>query len=250
MRQEIKKMRKTTPVAILGTLFLAIARPGMTQEGSADPLVFSLGLSYLATSGNTETSTAAIDAKLTWLTAPWTVEAVAAHLRSEQDGIATAERTNLGLRGSRAMGESWDLFAGLTGLTDEFAGIDMRAVAEAGVTFRYLEGPVHSLALDVGATWTRDDPVIGETDSFVGALAAARYAWKISDSAELSERLSFFPSLEETDDWRIESDFAVQATLTKTAALKLSYLLRHDNVPVAGFEKTDSATGVSLVLKF
>lgn len=237
-------------VVVLSALSVVTARFALPQGKVAEPVTLSLGLSYLATTGNSDTSTGGVDAKLTWTTAPWTVEGVASYLRADQDGATTAERTKAGVRGNRAMGAQWDLFAGLSGLMDEFAGIDMRAVAEAGVTYRYVEGPVHTLAFDVGGTWTRDDPVVGETDSFLGALAAARYAWKISETAELSERLAFYPSFEESDDWRIESDLAVQAALTSATALKLSYAVRHDNVPVASYKKTDTATSLSLVLQF
>lgn len=231
----------------LASLFVVFVAGPAT---AADPLTFSLGFSYLATGGNTDTSTAGFDAALTWAQTPWKVEAGASLLRAENEGDLTAQRTVAGVRGSRAMGERWDLTTAVSGTRDRFAGLDARVVVEAGVSYRYLEGPVHSLTLEAGGTWTRDDPVSGAARSFPGAMGAVRYAWKVSDTATLSERLALYPNLDDHDDWRLESDLAIEAAITTASALKVAYSVRRDNKPVPGYRETDSATSVTLVFRF
>ena len=106
------------------------------------------------------------------------------------------------------------------------------------------------MAFDVGLSWTRDDLVGDGSDSYAGALAAARYAWNITKTSKVTENLAFYPSFKETSDWRIESATGVQASVTSTVALKFSYGFRYANQPVPGYGKTDTQTAASLVINF
>jgi putative salt-induced outer membrane protein len=214
------------------------------------PAKLSLGLSYLATSGNSSSQTGGLDLLYKQSFDPWGLEVAANFLRAEQDGTVTAERLFFGLRGTRALNADFDLFVGASYLRDRFAGLDPRLLASGGVTYKFLKGPEHELGFDVGLTWTRDDLVDGGSNSYAGALAAARYGWNISKTAKFTEDLSFFPSFKETSDWRVESNTGLQASISAATALKLSYNVRYANRPVAGFQKTDTQAAVSLVLTF
>ena len=56
--------------------------------------------------------------------------------------------------------------------------------------------------------------------------------------------------VDNSDDWRIDSETALQASLSKRFALKLGYRLRYDNQPVPPFGKRDTTTMASLVVTF
>jgi putative salt-induced outer membrane protein YdiY len=45
------------------------------------------------------------------------------------------------------------------------------------------------------------------------------------------------------------SDTALEAAISAKLAMKLGFQYLYDNVPVAGFEKTDTKSTVSLVVK-
>ena len=210
----------------------------------------SLGLAYVATSGNSDSSTGGLDVKYKDAFGVWGLELAGGYLRAEQNGDLTAERLFAGVRGTRSVSERWQGFAGASYLRDKFAGLDPRYVIEAGATYAMLKGVPHELAFDLGAAWNRDELVGGLTDSYVSGLAALRYAWTISNTAKLTEHLAAFPSFEDSNDYRIESDLAIQAAIAKQVALKLGYGVRYDNQPVPGFSKTDTVTSVSLVLSY
>jgi len=209
----------------------------------------SAGVSYNATSGNTDTSGLGLDVTVNRQPTPWGLEIRALANRAETDGVKTAERYFGGLRGKRALGERNELFLGGSWSRDRFAGFDSRVVLEAGDTFKALLGPVHELSFDVGLTWTEEDPVAAEKDSFAGALLGAAYVWKFTDTASFRERVRFFPSFEDSSDWRLTSETAIEAAIAAEWALRVSYLYARDNVPPDGFGKDDSATAVSLVWK-
>ena len=198
----------------VGTSFVALALvgagAGLAQETCPCPppapppplWTGSVGLSYLATSGNTDTESLGFAATWARQPTPWGMEITALANRAESDGVTTAERYYGGLRGKRALGEAFELFGGLSYESNEFAGFDSRTLVEAGGIWKALVGPVHEFAFDAGLTWTQEAPVVGEDLDFMGAVAGAAYAWKITDAATLRERLLYFPNFDTSDDWR------------------------------------------------
>ena len=209
----------------------------------------SAGLSYLQTSGNTDTESLGLTLNWARQPTPWGIEISALANRADSEGERTAERYFAGVRGKRALGERFELFAGLSWEQNEFAGFDARTIVEAGGLWKALLGPTHELAFDLGLTWTREDPVDGASDDSLGAVAGLLYVWKISDGASFRERLAFYPNFDVSDDWRMFSETSLDASIAASWALRVSYRYERDNLPPPGFEKTDGSTAVSLVWK-
>ena len=209
----------------------------------------SLGFSYLATSGNSDSQTLGLTALLARQPTPWGLEISAAVNSAESEGEKTAERVLAGLRGKRAFGERWEAFGGLSWEQDEFAGFDSRTIVEAGGLFKAIVSERHLLAFDAGLTWTSEDPVIGATLDSFGAVAGLDWVWKLSKNATFRERLLGYPNFDESSDWRVRSETTLEAALASSWALRASYLFTRDNLPAPGFEKDDATTSVSLVWK-
>lgn len=234
-------------IGVIAAVALLVCSTSWAQEVEPD-WTGELGLSFLATSGNSDTQTLGLDLSFERKPDPWGVSFGARFHRAEQDGETTAERYSGLVRGERELGERWSTFATLSAESDEFAGYELRGVAEVGASYVVLHGPVHALELDGGVTWTTEDFVERDDIDYLGAVLAARYGWKLSGSAALGQRLTCFPSFDEGDDWRLVSETSVTAALTSRLALKVGYLVRYDNEPVPGFDDTDTTTNVSLVI--
>lgn len=237
---------RTTRWMMVALLAAVIA----SAEEPTGPWSGSLGLSYIATSGNSDTGSLGIEATVKRKPEPWGLEINALAFRAEQDGVKTADRAFGRARVQMALTGSWDVFGGATVEQDDFAGLDLRAVAEAGATFKALTGPEHVLSFDIGATYTREELTDAENRDYAGALAGVTYAYVLSEGAKITERLMFYPSFDETDDWRLSSETAAQAVLSRRFALKLAFILRYDNVPPVGYSSTDTTTTASLVWSF
>ena len=255
-------MRNPSAVArrfILCTaLALALAASGWADDATCpcppekppEPLwTGSVGLSYISTSGNSDTSSLGLAAAWSRKPTPWGLDIVAAAQRAEDNGNKTAERYFAGVRGKRALGERFELFAGLSDERNQFAGFDGRLVGEAGGVWHALVLPKHDLAFDAGLTWTSEDPVAGRAEDSFGALAGLTYVWKVTENATFRERLILYPSFEDSDDWRFRSETSFDAAFAASWALRVGYRYDRDNHPVPGFEKTDSITSLSLVWK-
>ena len=208
-----------------------------------------LGLSYLATSGNSDSETLGIDFEMTRRPMPWGLEFTVQSNRVEQDGEKTTERYFAGVRGTRSVAERWETFVGLSGEQDEFAGLDLRAVFEVGAVYKALLGPRHKLDLDFALTWTDEDRLAPEVDdSWIGALLGADYELAISDHATFGQTLKYYPNFDNSSDWRLETVSSLTAALNNRLALRLSQEFRYRNEPIGVNDDTDSTTKVSLVL--
>src|SRR3954469_15401992 len=111
-------------------LLLTVGSPGARaadtrpcpEEKPPPPLwTGSAGLSYNATSGNTDTSSLGFTATVARQPTPWGLELTALVNHAESDGETTAERLFGGIRGKRAIGEPNELFLGGSWGRDRFA---------------------------------------------------------------------------------------------------------------------------------
>jgi putative salt-induced outer membrane protein len=257
-----------TLILILGTFALpAIAQEEDTgDEAETSPWSGSAGLSYVATSGNSDTSTFGAEFVMKREPTPWGLEVGATFMRAEDDGTRKAERYTARARGDRALSERWTYFVGLNGERDQFAGYDMRAFVETGATYAALNGPTHELTFEGGLTWTKEDFIscpneefshcsdeafpAGDSSDYAGAVLGLAYQWNISDDTFLSERLLGYPNFDDSDRWRLTSETAIQTSLSSVLAFKAGFLLRYENEPLPGVEDTDTTTTLSLVAKF
>ncbi|HPA82509.1 MAG TPA: DUF481 domain-containing protein [Thermoanaerobaculales bacterium] len=246
---------------VLAGLILLVSLPVLAQEEAPtepppDPWKGALGLSYVDTSGNSETEAFGLDFKVERLPEPWGLEITGLFNRASDQGVTTAERYYLGGRAKRALGDRWELFGGLSGEKDEFAGFDMRLLAEVGVGYKALLGPKHFLAFDAGLTYTDEDRLDPTPDeSWFGGVLGLAYEWKLTDTTSFTERVLFYPNFEESSDWRLSSETGIQAAISSMLALKFSYEYRYRNEPLtladgSEADSTDTTTRFSVVFNF
>ncbi|HEX5716944.1 MAG TPA: DUF481 domain-containing protein, partial [Thermoanaerobaculia bacterium] len=68
-------------------------------------------------------------------------------------------------------------------------------------------------------------------------------------TAEVTGQTTWFPDLEESDDYRFQGHVNVQAALNKHLGVRVGYDLKYDNEPVQGFSRMDTSTTASLVVQ-
>ena len=242
---------------LLSTLVLALILvvPGVPLQAQEAPpeepdWSFQLGLSYLATTGNSDTSSGGVRAHWTKDWNPWGMEAKAFFLRAEDDNETTAERYGASFAGSRTLNETWDLSAGWATESDRFSGIDLRQVVNAGASWHIVHAESWTVDSHLGLSWTYEDLDAGmASNDYLGALVSLDSKWTLSENAEAFTRLAYFPNFDDGEDFRFESTVGVTANLSSRLAMQLGYEVRYDNRPVPGFERTDTATTASLVMK-
>ncbi len=209
-------------------------------------------VSFLRTSGNTETSVLGLASELKYEgTSPWSVAAAVAVNRGSVSGEENLRNLAASLRGARALDPRTDLFVEVAYAEDIYAGIDSRVGAELGLARKLRIGEPHLLSVEGGLGFAREVRLPEKVvDNFAFGRAGLTYKYVISKTAEFQNQASYIANLKETPDWRLMNVAALTAALNVRFSLKLSHTVSHLNTPPLGKKKTDTVMAAALVTKF
>ena len=229
---------------------LILPRPLRAQAPPLPAWDMKLGFSYLATSGNTETSSSGCDAAFQRVGRSWSVEGNAAGVSATKRGRRTAESYNAQARAKRRMRKRLQLALGLRWERNRFAGLDGRQAADVSLLWEVRETPAWKLRALGGVSVSQEDQrgVRPAADSFGGLLQLSGDA-RLSPTASWDGQVTFFPNFDDSEDYRFHGHLGLQASLSRHLGLRLGYDLKFDNEPVPGFGTTDASTTASLVLQ-
>lgn len=217
--------------------------PPPPREGTAE-------FSFVGTTGNASTSALGLSGEYIMRPTPWEVRGRVAYVRNDAEDELKAEAFRALVRAGRTLTERLSAFGEYGYLHDRFAGIESRNTVAGGVSYALVRPQPHQLDVDAGIGYAHESRVEGETLSTAEALLGARYKYRLSDTADVTDDLTFSFSLSDSDDWRTGNAAALTVKIAAIFSLKLSNIVRYVNAPVAGFETTDTLTSVALVAKF
>jgi putative salt-induced outer membrane protein len=217
--------------------------PPPAREGTAE-------FSFVGTTGNAPTSALGLSGEYIMRPAPWELRARVAYIRNESEDELKAEAFRGLLRASRTLTERLSSFAEYGYLRDRFSGIESRNTLAGGITYLLVRTAPHQLEVDAGIGYANENRVAEESISTAEALFGARYKYRLSETADVTDDLAFNLSLSESDDWRTSNTAALTLKIASIFSLKLSNVVRFVNAPALGFERTDTLTSVALVAKF
>ena len=218
---------------ILPFAFAAVIAPAaMAQTVSAD-----FGL--VNASGNTRLATINVGDKIVLKARSWTITQQGAYIYGKTNGVSSANLLKAALRADKMfiervgffLGSAFERnrFGGFTSHTDQIAGISALAFAQARDTLR----------LDGGGVHTNEKRVDGETKSFPAARAGMAYKHSFGGTSSFQQTGEYVPNLEETEQYRVNTESILTAKLSTHLGVKLAYLLRYDSRPATGFGKSD-----------
>ena len=210
----------------------------------------TLDFAFVATTGNTSTSSLGLSGEAIFRPAPWEIRTKAAYLRAEDEEGVNAESIVYLFRASRKLSTRLSAYGQYDYLRDRFAGISQRHAVTGGLSWLAVDHAPHKLELDAGLGYLNEQRLTGDDLSTAVLDLGSRYTWKFSETAELSDELRFNQSLSDGDDWRFGHVIAVSAKLATRLSMKLSHTIRYRHNPPPGFEGTDTTAAIALVAKF
>jgi Protein of unknown function, DUF481 len=158
--------------ALAVTTILALAATGPAWAQQADPVSGKASLGYLATSGNTESTSANAAFNLVYARPAWSHEFDMTAVTAETDATTTAESYSAAYEGRRDFGEKAYLFAGLGWKSDKFSSYDQTTSETVGYGRHFIETDAHELDFEAGVgardrlclDRQRDDELHAEAD--------------------------------------------------------------------------------------
>jgi putative salt-induced outer membrane protein YdiY len=180
----------------------------------------------------------------------------------------TAEAYTADLKYLRTIHEGFYWYGNAGWLRNEFAGLENRLAGGAGVGYQFFNTETQMLKGEIGAEYVNEEYVGAGQDEFLSARGYLGYEYRFSEKSKFTSDLELWENLDDTDDYRAKLALALISSFTERLALKVSYTVLYDNVPVTQvippdptappgtlpaiyeFEKTDTIFATTLVINF
>lgn len=217
------------------------------QEEPASPWSGKVGLGWLATSGNSETTNVSGHFDLGYKYQRWTHALGLLAIGAESNDQSTAESYTLNYKAQYDFREFDYVFGRFNYNKDKFSGVEQQTSETIGYGRRILNNDVHVLNLEAGLGFRQLDFADGTDDSGAIARLGGDYLYNFSDTAKFSQLLGIEIG---SDNTYIESVSAVSAKLRDTLSAVFSYTIKNNSDVPAGLDKTDTFTSLSLEYGF
>lgn len=219
------------------------------QNAPPSPVTMELNLGFVNTSGNTDVTSFNFGEKLTYKTGRWLFTQQFRAIYGETDGTPTAEAYEGSLRGDRAVAKRLTAFGFVAWNRNPFAGIAERWAEGAGMAYKAIEAPRDTLTVEDALSLEQQRSVAGTDDAFTVNRAGLAYKHMFGAAAAFTQTLEWLANFDVGEDQRINSESVVTAPISKQISMRVSYLIRFDNLPEPGFEDTDRVftTGLQIV---
>ncbi len=236
----------------LAPLVLLLAAPPVlgvepVPEDEDDSFFGAISFGYLATTGNTETTSLDTQAAAMYRVGSWEHEAAGQAFVSSENKVTNAEYYTARWRSRWEFTERDFLFGRLNWRKDRFGAFDTQFSQTAGYGRRVFTGPTHTLNVEVGAGFRQSEDQLGVSTDESILFAGLDYLWQFSETASFSQVFSVESGEENTF---FESKSSISAQLIGALSLVGSYTIRSNSDVPVGTEKTDTQTGISLEYRF
>jgi putative salt-induced outer membrane protein len=222
------------------------------QASQPKPVAVTVDLGVVNAAGNTRVTTLNGAEHVTFKPAGshWQLEEqVNAVYGRNQDSVTADQLKVMGRADYRALAMV-HVFLGATYERNRFAGVARRFEEIAGLAFRPLDRPRDVLDLEIGSAVTQQRSTAALTDNFVAMRVAANYKHRFTEAVYAQQAVETLPNVDDFKDTRVNSETSLVAPLSSKMALRLSYVVRFDNVPEPGFQKTDRVFSSGLQVSF
>ena len=231
-------------------LFLLAALQANAQgeeEEEDDPLSGKVTLGYLATSGNTETSSLNAGFEAAYAAGKWLHEANASAINASENNVTTAEAYELGWTSNWNLTERDFLFGRLNWRNDEFGGFNTQFSQTLGYARQVVDNEKHRLRLEAGAGARQSEDQVGVKQDETILTGGLNYRYQFSETAQFRQTIKIEAGDQNTFS---ESVTAVSAQLIGRLALTASFTYRNNSDVPVGTENTDTRTAISLEYGF
>lgn len=208
-----------------------------------------LELSYVQTSGNTNTTT--FSSKLqssTALNEKQSIKAKGSILYSENEENTSANKYNIELDYNHMINEKLYAYMGINYLKDELSDYDYRLDIGPGLGYKVFENDKQTLDIQGGLDYAYDKYNDGSKDNYLAGRSEINYKYEFSRNVEFKQMLSHLTSFEDSEKYFAVSDSSIGVKMTQNLSLGVSYAMDYTNKTEK--EKLDKKFLTSLIVDF
>jgi len=245
-------------------LSVALAAAPVLAQDEEKSITTDVELGFIATSGNTETTSIKgkvnVKQELTRFRNTYVAEAFYAEdqVTLEENGITrtetqtTAEKFFLSAQSDFKLNEEHKgIFLFGSYEQDEFSSFDYQATLALGYTDRLFTTESRYLSYSIGpGVASNKDRVTGETSTNAIVRLAGEYFWQISDNAKFTQTVSSEIPFESDENQKTKAETALTANITEGLAMKAAFIVDYNSEVAPGIKHADTQTSVTLVYSF
>lgn len=242
---------------VFAALIGGFATAALADEApiATGPWSGTAGAGYLATSGNSDSSSGNVKLGLAYDADKWHDTFGATATLASQDNQDTAEAYTANAESRYDFATRYYGFGSANWIHDRFSGYVNQLYEAAGLGWHAILPPAHRLDLEAGPGFRqarlRDNPDTpdneGQSQNEMIGIARATYEWALSENATFLEKASVVYG---SDNTLYESISSLKAGLVGNVSLVLGYTVRHNTDVEPGFDKTDTTTTITLEYAF
>jgi putative salt-induced outer membrane protein len=242
-------------IRIIWLALAAVALPFAAQAENTNGWDGQIALGYLASEGNTDSTSATGEFKATYTKNKWTHGANGRFFSASDEQGTTAENYLLGWKSTYSFTEKNYLFGKADWIKNRFSGFPRQVFATAGYGRRLISNDTIEFDAELGAGYadqkavTELPPPAPETIDEDGAVAtgALDFKWTWTETSDFSQYLGANYT-ENNTFW--ESITKVSAKINSALALGISYTVQGNTDVAPGIEKIDRYTAITLDYNF
>ena len=238
------KLRTLFMVAALAAPFSLMAQ---APEEPESPWSGSATLGYLATSGNTETSTLNTGIEIGYTRGKWDHLFDASAVNASENNVTTAEAYWSNWKSERNFTDQDFMFGRLSWRYSRFGGYNTQFSQTIGYGRRLIDSDKHKLNAEIGAGARQSELQNGVSENDTIFRGGMYYTWLFSETANFRQDLTVEAGELNT---YVESVTALSAQLVGDLALVASYTVKHNTDVPPLTEETDTFTALSLEYAF
>lgn len=238
---------------VIGTGLLAFEAQAQQAPATAaaateaDPWLIKAALGYLATSGNTESSSLNSGFSIAFDDDLWLHSLEATAINSSENKDTTTEAYGVGWKSEYSLTKSDFLFVRVNWRKDRFSGYEQQLSETLGYGRRLIDTGTHVLNAEIGAGARQAELADGTMEDELIKRGGLSYQWKFSETAEFAQTVAVESGPDNT--W-LETVSAVKARVVEDLALVASYTVKNNSSVPVGSENTDRFTAISLEYSF
>lgn len=202
------------------------------------------------TTGNTETSTVKARLDATHKIIDWDNQYYADVLYSEDDESKTASRWKIGAQGNYILDEVSSMFILAEHEQDDFSDYDSISSVAAGYSRRLFKNENSTLDADIGPGMKFFDLMEGGSEETGVVHIGISYENQLSETSKFTQLFVSDIAFQSDKSSLSRSETAITANVFGELAMKLGFIVRHDNHPGLDQDKVDTETTVTLLYTF
>ncbi|MBM4056128.1 MAG: DUF481 domain-containing protein [Planctomycetes bacterium] len=123
---------------------------------------------------------------------------------------------------------------------DEIEDLSYRTITSFGPGFRLINKEKLKYRFEGGPAYTFERFHGGAIEKYSGLRFGQFFDWQMLNTTTLFAKNEYTVSMEDQEDWRIDSSFGVKHSLIKALSLSTELLNQYDNTPAEGNQKDDT----------